>query len=153
MTATSLILLAWFLFFMGTQATTCTMCDIGSIAAGVFLSTPIYTIAWLFIIFRKPREFRQILSIMLLPVIAYQIYISLRITYAINIMHGCGCWAYKDYPLDIINKPSGFDLLIGPLLLTTASVTLSLIFWRWLIAPALRSRRASCTMPDESPAA
>lgn len=134
-----LLFLAWFLFFLGTEATTCTMCDTDSMATGMILSTPIYLVICILILFVEREKYHKFVLFIMCPSLFHQIYIACLFIYAVNIRSGCGCWAYHDYPMDVGMPPSERDLFVGPVLLATAVATFYLALWRWHISNTLKS--------------
>ena len=115
------------LFWIGTVATTCTMCDTDSMRVTVILTAPIYLFAWW--LFRRIGNgwgWTAACLLMAFPQL-WQLFVAARFTYAVNLKRGCGCWAYSDYPMDSYLPPVGLELWVGPILLATAGVTVVLL--------------------------
>ncbi len=124
----------WGLFYLGTVVTTCTQCDTGSMDTRAFLSLPFYLIGLVLVARQTRAGWSSRLCLVALPGLFYQIWIAALFTYAVNIRHGCGCWAYRDYPIDSVYEPAGAALWPGPVLLAVALLSVVAITLRALPA-------------------
>jgi hypothetical protein len=122
------LLAGWFLFWIGTITTTCTQCDTDSMVVSAILSLPFYLVA-IWLVSRQARGGTSSrITLVFIPLLAYQAWIAGLFTYAVTIRRGCGCWAYWDnFPIESYIPATGLSLWIGPLLLAEAFALITLI--------------------------
>ncbi len=108
------------------------MCDTDSVWFSAVTSTPLYLIGVLALLW-KPRHPAAILAgFGPVPLLAWQVWITCRIVWAVNATRGCACWTYQAYPMEDTMAPSARELLTGPLHLATAFGVTSALMVAWL---------------------